>query len=69
MSVSNAFEIEEKVVKVHGKLRENRGMKSVSDVVTSPLKERRRKLLNEVFGIDVKRVKSFSENDRGEDRC
>ena len=69
MSVSNAFEIEEKVVKVHGKLRENRGMKSVSDVVTSPLKERRRKLLNEVFGIDAKRVKSFSENDRGEDRC
>jgi predicted CopG family antitoxin len=69
MSVSNAFEIEEKVVKVHGKLRENMGMKSVSDVVTPPLKERRRKLLNEVFGIDAKRVKSFSENDRGEDRC
>ena len=34
----------------------------------SLLKERRRKLLNEGFGIDAKRVKSFSENDRGEDR-
>jgi len=35
---------------------------------SSLLKERRRKLLNEVFGIDAKRVKFFSENDRDEDR-
>ena len=35
---------------------------------SSLLKECRRKLLNEVFDIDAKRVKSFSENDRGEDR-
>ena len=35
---------------------------------SSLLKERRRKLLNEVFGIDARRVKPFSENDRGEDR-
>jgi hypothetical protein len=35
---------------------------------SSPLKKRWRKLLNEVFGIDAKRVKSFSENDRDEDR-
>ena len=36
--------------------------------ISSPLKERRRKLLTEVFGIDAKRVKSFSENYRDEDR-
>jgi len=35
---------------------------------SSLLKERRRKLLNDVFGIDAKKVKSYSENDRGEDR-
>ena len=35
---------------------------------SSLLKERRRKLLNERFGIDAKRVKSFREHDRGEDR-
>jgi len=35
---------------------------------SSLLKERRRKLLNERFGIDAKRVKPFREHDRGEDR-
>jgi len=68
MSVSKALEIDEKVVKELEKLRENMGVKNVSDVVASLLKEGRRHLLNEVFGIDAKRVKSFSENDRGEDR-
>jgi hypothetical protein len=35
---------------------------------SSLLKDRRRKLLNDVFGIDAKGVTSFSENGRGEDR-
>ena len=32
---------------------------------SSLLKERRRKLLNERFGIDAKSVKPFREHDRG----
>jgi hypothetical protein len=68
MSVTKAFEIDEKVIRELEKLRENMGAKSVSDVVTVLLKECRRHLLYEAFGIDAKRIKSFSENDRGEDR-
>lgn len=68
MNVSKTFEMDGKVVKELEKLRENMGMKSVGDVVALLLKESRRHLLNEAFGIDSKRVKSFTENDRGEDR-
>jgi len=67
MSVSKALEIDEEVVTELVKLRENTGVKRVSDVVALLLKESRRHLLNEAFGIDAKRVKSFSENERGED--
>ena len=66
--MSKAFEIDEEVVTELEKLRENMGVKRVRDVVALLLKESRRHLLNEAFGIDAKRVKSFSENDRGEDR-
>ena len=59
MSVRKALEIDEEVVTELEKLR---------DVIALLLKESRRHLLNEAFGIDAKRVKSFSENDRGEDR-
>jgi len=68
MSVSKAFEIDEEVVTELEKLHENMGVKRVSDVVALLLKESRIRLLNEAFGIDAKRVKPFSENDRGEDR-
>jgi len=68
MSVSKAFEIDEEMGKEFEKLRGNMGMKSVNDAVALLQKEGRRRLLNEAFGIDAKRVKPFSENDRGEDR-
>lgn len=54
MGVSKAWGIDDEVAKEFEKIRED--------------KERRSRLLNEAFGIDAKRVKSFNENDRGEDR-
>ena len=68
MSVSKAFEIDEEIGKEFEKLRGNMGVKSVNDAVALLQKEGRRRLLDEAFGIDAKRVKPFSENDRGEDR-
>ncbi len=68
ISVRKALEIDEEVVTELEKLHENMGVERVSDVIALLLKESRRHLLNEAFGIDAKRVKSFSENDRGEDR-
>lgn len=42
--------------------------KSVEEVIRRFLLERRRRMLEEVFGADKGRIKPFTEEDRGEDR-
>jgi predicted CopG family antitoxin len=49
-------------------LREALKAKSVEEVIRRFLKERRQRILEEVFGLDRGRVKPFTEEDRGEDR-
>ncbi|MEM2598797.1 MAG: ribbon-helix-helix protein, CopG family [Thermoproteota archaeon] len=49
-------------------LREALKAKSVEEVIRRFLLERRRRMLEEVFGIDKGRIKPFTEEDRGEDR-
>ncbi|MEM2087759.1 MAG: ribbon-helix-helix protein, CopG family [Thermoproteota archaeon] len=49
-------------------LREALKAKSVEEVIRRFLMERRRRMLEEVFGIDKGRIKPFTEEDRGEDR-
>jgi predicted CopG family antitoxin len=49
-------------------LREAMKAKSVEEVIKRFLAERRRRLLEEVFGVDKGRLRPFTEEDRGEDR-
>ncbi len=49
-------------------LREAMGARSVEEVIRRFLRERRQKLLEEVFGLDRGRINPFTEEDRGEDR-
>ncbi|HIE23609.1 MAG TPA: VapB-type antitoxin [Candidatus Korarchaeota archaeon] len=49
-------------------LKEAMNAKSLEEVIRWFLKERRKRLLEEVFGVDRDRVKPFTEEDRGEDR-
>lgn len=49
-------------------LREAWKAKSVEEVIRRFLKERRQRILEEIFGLDRGRVKPFTEEDRGEDR-
>jgi predicted CopG family antitoxin len=49
-------------------LREAWKTKSVEEVIRRFLKERRQRILEEIFGLDRGRVKPFTEEDRGEDR-
>ena len=49
-------------------LRRAMKAKSIEEVIKRFLIERRRRTLEEIFGIDRERVRAFSEEDRGEDR-
>lgn len=49
-------------------LRETMNAKSIEEVIRRFLIERRRRLLEEVFGVDKGRISPFTEEDRGEDR-
>ncbi|MEM2122154.1 MAG: VapB-type antitoxin [Candidatus Bathyarchaeia archaeon] len=49
-------------------IREAMKAKSLEDVIRGLLIERRRRVLEEVYGVDKGRVKPFTEEDRGEDR-
>ncbi|RLG42410.1 MAG: VapB-type antitoxin [Thermoproteota archaeon] len=49
-------------------LKEAMNARSLEEVIRWFLKERRQRLLEEIFGIDRNRVKPFTEEDRGEDR-
>jgi len=42
--------------------------RSIEEVIKWFLKERRQRILEDVFGIDRGRVKPFTEEGRGEDR-
>ena len=46
-------------------LREAFKAKSVEEVIRRFLVERRRRMLEEVFGVDKGRIKPFTEEDRG----
>jgi predicted CopG family antitoxin len=49
-------------------LRKAMKAKSIEEVIRRFLIERRKKGLEEVFGIDKGKIKPFTEEDRGEDR-
>ena len=49
-------------------LRRAMKAKSIEEVIKRFLIERRRRTLEEIFGIDRGRIRAFSEEDRGEDR-
>ncbi|RLG45992.1 MAG: VapB-type antitoxin [Thermoproteota archaeon] len=49
-------------------LKEAMNAKSLEEVIRLFLRERRKRLLEEVFGVDRDRVKPFTEEDRGEGR-
>jgi predicted CopG family antitoxin len=44
------------------------GAKSIEDVIKRFIKERRSRIVEDVFGIDKERLSHFKEEDRGEDR-
>lgn len=50
------------------RLREEFSARSIDETLRTLIRERRRRLLANVFGSDKGRVSSFTEEDRGEDR-
>lgn len=49
-------------------IREQLNFGSVDEVIRFLIKEHRKVFLNETFGADRRKIKRFSEEDRGEDR-
>jgi len=49
-------------------LRDEMNLKSIDDALAILLKERRRKALSQLFGIDKGRITPFMHSERGEDR-
>jgi len=49
-------------------LRRKSRAKSLEDVIKMLVKEYRRQLIDDAFGLDRGKISSFKEEDRGEDR-
>lgn len=50
------------------RLREKLKVGSLDEAIRALILERRRSILDEVFGAEKGRIKPFAEGDRGEDR-
>ena len=67
MSVTT-MRISKSTLKELESLKEKLRADTLEDVIQHLLRERRRKVIKSVFGRDVDRISSFTEEDRGEDR-
>jgi hypothetical protein len=50
------------------RLREKLKVGSLDEAIRALIVERRRSILDEVFGVEKGRIRPFAEGDRGEDR-
>jgi len=65
---STTIRISRSTLRMLERERQKMGAKSLDMVIRELVVRKRKRVLEEVFGIDKGRVKPFSEEDRGEDR-
>ena len=66
--MSTTIRVSKETLNVLEQLRRKSRAKSLEDVIKMLVKERRRQLIDDAFGVDQGKISSFKEEDRGEDR-
>lgn len=51
------------------RMREKLAVESLDETIQSLIKKQRKAVIDKAFGLDKNKMKSFTEEDRGEDRC
>jgi predicted CopG family antitoxin len=66
---TTTIRVSRKTLEALERLREKLGAESLDEAIQSLVKKQRKTAIDETFGLDKNKVKSFTEEDRGEDRC
>lgn len=69
MGETTTIRVSRKTLEALERLREKLGAESLDEAIQSLVKKQRKTAIDETFGLDKNKVKSFTEEDRGEDRC
>jgi hypothetical protein len=65
---TTTIRVSKKTAQALENIRENINAESLDEAIQSLIKKQRKIILEKTFGIDRKKIKPFSEEDRGEDR-
>ena len=68
MGETTTIRLSKTTLKMLEKLRERLGASTLDETIRMFITRQRMQRLEEVFGLDRGKIKSFSEEDRGEDR-
>jgi len=68
MVSSTTIRVSKDTLEMLKRLRDKLGADSLDEVMRDLVTEHRRTVVDEAFGLDRGRIKSFTEEDRGEDR-
>lgn len=68
MSETTTIRVSKGTLKMLERLRQRLGASSLDETIRLFITLQRRQRLDELFGVDKGKIKSFSEEDRGEDR-
>ena len=69
MGETTTIRVSRKTLEALERLREKLAVESLDEAIQSLVKKQRKTAIDETFGLDKNKVKSFTEEDRGEDRC
>jgi predicted RNA binding protein with dsRBD fold (UPF0201 family) len=68
LNEATTIRVSKKTAETLERLREKLEAKSLDEAIQSLIKKQRKTALEKVFSVDKGRIKSFTEEDRGEDR-
>ena len=69
MGETTTIRVSKSTLKMLERLRQKLQASTLDEAIRLFIKMQRKKRLDENFGIDDGKIKPFSEEDRGEDRC
>jgi Flp pilus assembly CpaE family ATPase len=69
MGETTTIRVSKSTLKMLERLRQKLQAPTLDEAIRLFIKMQRKKRLEEAFGIDDGKIKPFSEEDRGEDRC
>jgi hypothetical protein len=69
MADTTTIRVSRRTLETLERLRGKLAVESLDEAIQSLLKKQRKIIIDNAFGLDQSKMKSFTEGDRGEDRC